>query len=96
MKNIVWVVLDINLKALDDINLMGTYNSFESAKKASYEDIKSKKGKNIKFNNYLYGNSEFTNKSLLGQYGITYDSDCGNYSRCKMMFCQTIITTQGD
>ena len=96
MQATVWVVLDLNLKVMDDTSLRGTYETLESAMKESLKDILSKDGKNVKTHNFLIEGVEYTeqrvsnNLSLGSDWGITYNSKYGNYPCCRMVIRQNI------
>lgn len=92
----VFVVLDINLKVMDDTGIMGTYSSLEAAFNAAYSNVKQKEGKNILVHNYtIEGETTTTdrlsnNNSLGSSYGISYKSYYGGYPCCRMIVPQTV------
>ena len=96
MENTVWVVLDLNLKVMDDTSLRGTYNTLASAMEASLQDVINKDGKNVKSHNFLMKDVEYTEKrisnglSLGSKWGITYNSKYGNYPCCRMVIRQNV------
>lgn len=100
METTVFVVLDMNLKVLEDSSIMGTYDSLEAAMKASLNDIISKEGKNIKSHGFQIENVEYTNNrisnnySLGSNYGISYNSLYGHYPCCRMVIPQKVKTAE--
>jgi hypothetical protein len=96
METTVFLVLDINLKVMEDTMVKGTYNSLEVAMKDSLKDVIFKDGKNIKCHGFQIEGIEHTNdrisnnNSLGSNYGITYNSDYGSYPCCRMVIPQNI------
>jgi hypothetical protein len=92
----VFLVLDINLKVMEDTMVKGTYDSLEDAMKASLEDVVSKKGKDIKSHGFQLDNVEYTNNrisnnnSLGSNYGVSYKSYYGDYPCCRMVIPQKV------
>ncbi len=96
METTVFLVLDINLKVMDDTSVKGTYDTLEAAMKASLECVLSHKGKNIKCHGFKMEGIEYTNdrisnsNSLGSNYGISYNSYYGNYPCCRMVIPQKV------
>lgn len=96
METTVFLVLDINLKVMEDTMVKGTYDSLEDAMKASLEDVISKKGKSIKCHGFQLDNVEYTNNrisnnnSLGSNYGVSYKSYYGDYPCCRMVIPQKV------
>jgi hypothetical protein len=96
MENVVFLVLDINLKVMDDTMVRGTYSSLEDAMEASLQDVLSKQGNDIKCHGFNIEGVEYTNdrisnnNSLGSKYGVSYKSFYGNYPCCRMVIPQTI------
>jgi hypothetical protein len=96
METTVFLVLDINLKVMEDTMIKGTYSTLEDAMKASLKDVISKQGKNIKSHGFEMEGIEYTNNrisnnmSLGSNYGVSYNSDYGNYPCCRMVIPQQI------
>lgn len=96
METTVFLVLDINLKVMDDTCVRGTYNTLESAMQDSLKDVISKQGNNIKSHGFQIEGIEYTNdrisnnNSLGSNYGITYNSFYGNYPCCRMVIPQKV------
>jgi hypothetical protein len=96
MEKYVYLVLDINFKVMDDISVMGTYASLDVAFAEACAEVKSVNGKNILFHNYFTKGEEcvlarLTNNNSLGSdYGISYNSEYGNYPCCKMITPQKV------
>ncbi len=76
--------------------IKGTYSTLEDAMKASLEDVISKQGKNIKSHGFEIEGIEYTNNrisnnmSLGSNYGVSYNSNYGNYPCCRMVIPQKI------
>jgi hypothetical protein len=96
METTVFLVLDINLKVMDDTSVKGTYDTLEAAMQASLEDVISKNGKNIKSHGFQIEGIEYTNNrisnnmSLGSNYGVSYNSNYGNYPCCRMVIPQKV------
>ena len=96
METTVFLILDINLKVMDDTMVKGTYDTLEAAMQASLEDVISYKGKNIKSHGFQMEGIEYTdnrisnNLSLGSNYGVSYNSDYGNYPCCRMVIPQKV------
>lgn len=96
METTVFLVLDINLKVMEDTMVFGTYNTLEDAMKASLKDVISKKGKEIKSHGFQLDGIEYTNNrisnnnSLGSNYGVSYKSYYGNYPCCRMVIPQEV------
>lgn len=96
METTVFLVLDINLKVMDDTMVKGTYDTLEAAMQASLEDVISKNGKNIKSHGFQMEGIEYTNNrisnnmSLGSNYGVSYNSFYGNYPCCRMVIPQKV------
>ncbi len=60
METTVFLVLDINLKVMEDTMVFGTYNTLEDAMKASLKDVISKNGKEIKSHGFPLDGIEYT------------------------------------
>jgi hypothetical protein len=92
----VFVVLDINLKVMEDTVLRKVYNNLEDAMKESLEIVLNHDGKNIKAHGFELEGVEYSpnrisnNTSLGSEYGITYNSKYGNYPCCLMIIPRTI------
>lgn len=96
METTVFLMLDVNFQVMDDIQIVGTFSSLESAFAHAYADITSKNGKNLKVHNYQIEGEETTihrlsnNNSLGSQYGISYKSYYGDYRCCRMIIPQRV------
>lgn len=96
METTVFLVLDINLKVMEDTSVFGIYSTLEDAMEASVKDIVSKNGKDIKCHGFQLEEIEYTNNrisnnySLGSNYGVSYKSFYGNYSCCKMVIPQKV------
>jgi hypothetical protein len=96
METTVFLVLNINLRVMNDTSVKGTFTSLESAFAASLEEVKSVDGRNVLIHNHtIEGETTTTdrltnNLSLGSSYGISYDSYYGSYPCCKMIIPQKI------
>lgn len=96
METTVFLVLDINLKVMDDTSVNGTYDTLEAAMKTSLKDVLSKNGKDIKCHGFQLEGIEYTNNrisnnnSLGSNYGISYNSYYGDYPCCRMVIPQKV------
>lgn len=98
METTVFLVLDINLKVMEDTMVFGTYDTLKDAMEASLKDVLSKNGKNIKCHGFQlelegieYTNNRISNNnSLASNYGISYSSYYGNYPCCRMVIPQKV------
>jgi len=96
METIVFLVLDINLKVMNDTSVMGTYDTLQDAMQASLKDVISKNGRNIKSHGVQmegidYTNNRISNNNSLGSnYGISYNSQYENYPCCRMVIPQKV------
>jgi hypothetical protein len=96
METTVFLVLDINLKVMEDTMVFGTYNTLEDAMKASLKDVISKNGKEIKSHGFPLDGIEYTNNrisnncSLGSNYGVSYNSHYGDYPCCRMVIPQKV------
>ena len=96
METTVFLVLDINLKVMEDTMVFGTYDTLKDAMEASLEDVLSKNGKNIKCHGFQLEGIEYTNNrisnnnSLGSNYGVSYNSYYGNYPCCRMVIPQKV------
>lgn len=96
METIVFLVLDVNLKVMEDTKVFGTYDTLKDAMEASLKDVISKNGKDIKCHGFQLEGIEYThryisnNYLLASNYGISYNSHYGNYPCCKMVIPQKV------
>ena len=96
METTVFLVLDINLKVMEDTMVFGTYDTLEAAMQASLKDVLSKQGKNIKCHGSQLEGIEYTNdrisnnNSLGSNYGVSYNSHYGDYPCCRMVIPQKV------
>jgi hypothetical protein len=96
METTVFLVLDINLKVMEDTMVFGTYDTLEAAMQASLKDVLSKQGKNIKCHGSQLEGIEYTNdrisnnNSLGSNYGVSYNSYYGDYPCCRMVIPQKV------
>ena len=96
MQKTVFLVLDINLKVMDDTSVMGTYKTLEDAMSASLDNVVSKKGREIKSHGLQMQGVEYSEKrisngcSLGSEYGISYTSYYGSYPCCRMVIPQEL------
>ena len=96
METTVFLVLDINLKVMNDTMVFGTYDNLKEAMEASLKDVLSKNGKNIKCHGFQLEGIEYTNNrisnnnSLGSNYGISYTSYYENYTCCRMVIPQKV------
>ena len=91
-----FIVLDINFAAMQDISVGSVYSSLEEAFKVALEDVVNHSGKDIKIHNYsIEGyestNNRLTNNNSLGsEYGVSYKSNYGGYPCCRMIVQRTV------
>jgi hypothetical protein len=96
METTVFLVLDINLKVMEDTMVFGTYDTLKDAMEASLKDVISKNGKEIKSHGFQLDGIEYTNNrisnncSLGSNYGVSYKSQYGNYPCCRMVIPQKV------
>lgn len=87
----VFIVVDINFKAMEDISIMGAHTSLSLAFKQAIEDVERKEGKEVfvhnhKIEGYTTKESRVTNNNSLGSdYGVTYKSKYGNYPCARII-----------
>lgn len=92
----VYIILNVNLAAMQDIFVGRVYFSKEEAFSAALESVLSVSGTGIKVHNYSIEGYESTNSrisnnnSLGSDYGISYNSVYGNYPCCRMIVERTV------
>jgi len=92
----VYIILDVNLDAMQDISVGSVYFSKEEAFSAALESVLSTSGTNIKVHNYSIEGYDSTdrrisnNNSLGSDYGVSYKSSYGSYPCCRMIVERTV------
>lgn len=87
----IYMILDVNFDAIQDISIMGVFDNKEVAFAAALADVEQKDGKDVLIHNhtmpgYNTTDKRLTNNNSLGSdYGISYRSYYGNYHCCRMI-----------